>query len=43
MLCLIGETFESESVMVNGAVVNVRPRVRMINGAVVFVAVVNVD
>jgi len=26
VLCLIGETFESESVIVNGAVVNVRPR-----------------
>jgi len=26
VLCLIGESFESESVMVNGAVVNVRPR-----------------
>ena len=28
MLCLIGESFDGESVLVNGAVVNVRNRVR---------------
>ena len=27
MLCLIGESFDAESVLVNGAVVNVRNRV----------------
>ena len=27
MLCLIGESFDGESVLVNGAVVNVRNRV----------------
>ena len=30
MLCLIGESFDGESVIVNGAVVNVRNRVRIL-------------
>ena len=31
MLCLIGESFDAESALVNGAVVNVRNRVRRSN------------
>ena len=30
MLCLIGESFDGESVLVNGAVVNVRNRVSIL-------------
>ena len=35
MLCLIGESFDGESVLVNGAVVNVRNRVTKISAIVI--------
>ena len=35
MLCLIGESFDGESVLVNGAVVNVRNRVTKISSIVI--------
>ena len=41
MLCLIGESFDGESVLVNGAVVNVRNRVTKISAIVI--TSINID
>ena len=41
MLCLIGESFDGESVLVNGAVVNVRNRVTKISAIVITSIIIN--